>query len=412
MKKHTSDTPCLSIPTWETLEGWIRDEIEVRIQSIAEEEVTQFLGRGWYERKGTVDAAPGYRNGYGKLRRLSTSCGTIKIKRPRVRGLKERFESRILPLFARRTKEVGELLPELYLHGLAQGDFELALRGLPGDGAPLSSSSIARLRGQWETDYQTWQERRLDDRELVYAWADGIYVKAGLEKDKACLLVIIGAMSDGRKEVLALVSGYRESTESWLEVLRDLRDRGLSPPVLVVADGNMGIWSAVNQVWPHTRQQRCWNHKILNVVNQIHKRQQAQARALLVQIPYAYTLRDAEKLRRQFIARYQDPFPKAVKTLDRDWDRMLTLFDFPKPHWRHLRTTNVVESPFASVRLRTNAAKRYKKVAAASALIWRTLMVAEKRFRRLDAPHLLPDVYAQHHRKNKITIDSREKLAA
>ena len=368
MKKHTSDTPCLSIPTWETLEGWIRDEIEVRIQSIAEEEVTQFLGRGWYERKGTVDAAPGYRNGYGKLRRLSTSCGTIKIKRPRVRGLKERFESRILPLFARRTKEAGELLPELYLHGLAQGDFELALRGLPGDGAPLSSSSIARLRGQWETDYQTWQERRLDDRELVYAWADGIYVKAGLEKDKACLLVIIGAMSDGRKEVLALVSGYRESTESWLEVLRDLRDRGLSPPVLVVADGNMGIWSAVNQVWPHTRQQRCWNHKILNVVNQIHKRQQAQARALLVQIPYAYTLRDAGKLRRQFIARYQDPFPKAVKTLDRDWDRMLTLFDFPKPHWRHLRTTNVVESPFASVRLRTNAAKRYKKVAAAQVL--------------------------------------------
>ena len=204
MKKHTSDTPCLSIPTWETLEGWIRDEIEVRIQSIAEEEVTQFLGRGWYKRKGTVDAAPD-RNGYGKPRRLSTRCGTIKIKRPRVRGLKERFESRILPLFARRTKEVGELLPELYLHGLAQGDFELALRGLPGDGAPLSSSSIARLRGQWETDYQTWQERRLDDRELVYTWADGIYVKAGLEKDKACLLVIIGAMSDGRKEVLALV---------------------------------------------------------------------------------------------------------------------------------------------------------------------------------------------------------------
>ena len=154
----------------------------MRIQSIAEEEVTQFLGRGWYERKGTVDAAPGYRNGYGKLRRLSTSCGTIKIKRPRVRGLQARFESRILPLFARRTKEVGALLPELYLHGLAQGDFELALRGLLGDGAPLSSSSIARLRGQWESDYQTWQERRLDDRELVYAWADGIYVKARARK--------------------------------------------------------------------------------------------------------------------------------------------------------------------------------------------------------------------------------------
>ena len=412
MKKHTSDTPPLSIPAWEALEGWIRDEIEVRIQSIAGEEVTQFLGRGWYERKGVVDAAPGYRNGYGKPRRLSTCCGTIKIKRPRVRGLKERFESRILPLFARHTKEVGALLPELYLHSLAQGDFELALRGLLGDGAPLSSSSIARLRGQWETDYQTWQERRLDDRELVYAWADGIYVKAGLEKDKACLLVVIGATSDGRKEVPALVPGYRESTESWLEVLRGLRDRGLSHPVLVVADGNMGIWSAVNQVWPQTRQQRCWNHKVLNVVNQIHKRQQVQARALLVQIPYANTLTDAGKLRKQFIARYQDQFPKAVKALDRDWDRMLTFFDFPTEHWRHLRTTNVVESPFASVRLRTNAAKRYKKVAAASALIWRTLMVAEKRFRRLNAPHLLTAVYAQHHLDNKTTIDSGKKLAA
>ena len=240
MKKHTSDTPPLSIPTWETLEGWIRDEIEVRIQSIAGEEVAQFLGRGWYERKGVVDAAPGYRNGYGKPRRLSTCCGTIKIKRPRVCGLKERFESRILPLFARHTKEVGALLPELYLHSLAQGDFELALRGLLEDGAPLSSSSIARLRGQWETDYQTWQERRLDDRELVYAWADGIYVKAGLEKDKASLLVVIGTTNDGRKEVLAPVPGYRESTESWLEVLRGLRDRGLSHPVLVVADGTYG----------------------------------------------------------------------------------------------------------------------------------------------------------------------------
>ncbi len=411
MGKHKSKSPSLSMPTWETLEGWLRKEIEVRIQSIVEEEVTQFLGRGWYERKEAVDAGSGYRNGYGKLRRLSTSCGTIQIKRPRVRGLEERFESRILPLFARRTREVGELLPELYLHGLSQGDFELALRGLLGDGAPLSPSSIARLRGQWEVDYQTWQERRLDDRELVYAWADGIYVKAGLEKDKACLLVVIGAMSDGRKEVLGLVPGYRESTESWLAVLRDLRDRGLDHPILMAADGNMGIWSAVDQVWPHTRQQRCWNHKILNVPDQIHKRQQPQARALLVQIPYASTRQDAEKLRKQFVARYRNEFPKAVATLERDWDRMLTFFDFPEEHWRHLRTTNIVESPFASVRLRTNAAKRYKKVVAASALIWRTLMVAEKRFRRLNAPHLLHVVYAQHN-QTMTTIDSGKKLAA
>ena len=291
MSKHTQKTPVESMPTWDALEEWLRGEIGNRIQSVIEEEVSAFLGRSWYERRRAVDASPGYRNGYGKPRRLSTSCGTIQVRRPRVRGLEERFESRILPLFARRTREVGELLPELYLHGLSQGDFELALRGLLGDGAPLSPTSIGRLRAKWVADHQDWRERRLDGRELVYAWADGIYVKAGLEKDKACLLVVIGAMSDGRKEVLAVTPGYRESTESWLEVLRDLRDRGLEQPVLIAADGNMGIWAAIDQVWPDSRQQRCWNHKIINVLDKIPKRTQAEARTLLVQIPYAHTRR-------------------------------------------------------------------------------------------------------------------------
>jgi|TARA_B100000315_G_scaffold257009_1_gene304480 transposase-like protein len=326
--------------------------------------------------------------------------------------VEERFESRILPLFARRTKEVGQLLPELYLHGLSQGDFELALRGLLGDGAPLSPASIGRLRAKWVADHQDWKERRLDGRELVYAWADGIYVKAGLEKDKACLLVVIGAMSDGRKEVLALAPGYRESTESWLEVLRDLRDRGLEQPVLIAADGNMGIWAAVDQVWPESKQQRCWNHKIINVLDKIPKRTQAEARTLLVQIPYADTRQEAEKLQKRFAARYRSQFPKAVDALERDWDRMITFYDLPKEHWKHLRTTNIVESPFASVRLRTNAAKRYKKVANATALIWRTLMVAETRFRKLDAPHILKDVYARKQYKDGIVVSLGNTMAA
>jgi len=317
-----------------------------------------------------------------------------------------------LPLFARRTREVGELLPELYLHGLSQGDFELALRGLLGDGAPLSPTSIGRLRGKWVADHQDWRERRLDGRELVYAWADGIYVKAGLEKDKACLLVVIGAMSDGRKEVLAVTPGYRESTESWLEVLRDLRDRGLEQPVLIAADGNMGVWAAVDQVWPDSRQQRCWNHKIINVLDKIPKRTQAEARTLLVQIPYAHTRQEAENLRKRFATRYRSQFPDAVDALERDWDRMITFYDFPKEHWKHLRTTNVVESPFASVRLRTNAAKRHKKVANATALIWRTLMVAEKRFRKLDAPHLLKDVYARKQYQDGTAITVGNRVAA
>lgn len=412
MSKHTSDSRCVSRPTWDTVEQWVRGEIQSRLQSILEEELTDFLGRNRYERCAPVDGVSGYRNGYGKPRRLSLSCGTVELRRPRARGLDERFESRILPLFARRTKEVGDLLPDLYLHGLAQGDFELALRGLLGDGAPLSPSSIGRLRDRWQGEHRGWCTRPLDNRELVYAWADGIYVKAGLEKDKAALLVVIGAMSDGRKEVLALVPGYRESTESWLGVLRDLRDRGLEAPTLFLADGNKAIWAAADQVWPQARQQRCWNHKLLNVLDKIPKRRQAEARALLRDMPYAPTRQQAVKLRNAFTARYRSEFAQAVAILEEDWDRMVAFYDFPQEHWRHLRTTNVVESPFASVRLRTAAAKRFKKVPSATALIWKILMVAEKRFRKLNAPHLLPAVYAGKPFENGLAVSKGRKLAA
>jgi|TARA_B100002003_G_scaffold226245_1_gene232871 transposase-like protein len=396
------------MPTWDTLEDWARSSIQGLLQRVLDEEVTELLGRTRYERRSDVDGNPGSRNGHGKPRRLSLMSGTIKVRRPRVRGLEERFESRILPLFMRRTHGVTQMLPELYLHGLSQGDFELALRGLLGDGAPLSSSSIGRLRAKWEEEFETWQERRLDDRELVYAWADGIYVKAGLEKDKAALLVVIGAMSDGRKEVLAIRSGHRESTASWLKLLRDLRDRGLSVPLLLMADGGLPIWSAADQVWPDASQQRCWNHKIINVLDNLPKRVQGQARALLTQIPSAETREEAEAQRDKFAARYRGQFPEAVDTLERDWERMVTFYDFPEEHWTHLRTTNPVESPFASVRLRTNAGKRYKRVQSATALIWRVLMVAEKRFRKLNAYELLPDVYAGKEYQNGKPIDQEQ----
>ena len=352
-----------------------------------------------------MDAPRGHRNGYGKLRKLSLTSGTIEVKRPRVRGLEERFESAILPLFARRTQEVGQLLPELYLHGLSQGDFELALRGLLGAGAPLSPSSIARLRDKWIVEYNAWSTRRLDDRELVYAWADGIYIKAGLEKEKAALLVVIGAMSDGRKEILAIVPGYRESTASWTDVLRD---RGLAAPVLLAADGHLGIWTAVAEIWPHTAEQRCWNHRILNVLNKLPK-SAGTAHA----DPYT---RPPVKKRRNVAINSPNAFegstPDAAALLERDWDRMVTFYDYPEAHWQHLRTTNVIESPFASVRLRTDAAKRYKKVANATALIWRVLMVTEKRFRKLNAPHLMTDVYAGERYEDGAPIEQRKKIAA
>lgn len=394
MSKRTPTTCPASTVTWESLEECARLKIQGWIQELLEEEVTELLGRGHRKRRAVIDAEKGYRNGYGKPRRLSMQGGTITVRRPRVRGLEERFESRLLPLFARRTKEVGEMLPDLYLHGLSQGDFELALRGLLGEGAPLSSSSIARLRGKWQAEYEEWRSRGLGDRELVYAWADGVYVKAGLEREKAALLVVIGAMSDGRKEVLAVEAGYRESTESWAAVLRDLRDRGLEAPKLLVADGNLGIWAALSQVFPETQGGRCWNHRIVNVLDQLPKKLQPQARELLCQIPYAPARAEAERRRNAFARRYRRTYPKAVAILEKDWDAMVTFYDFPEAHWKHLRTTNVVESPFASVKLRTTAAKRYKKVENATALIWRVLCVAENRFRKLDAPELLAQVYA------------------
>lgn len=377
---------------WESLEEMARGRIQEFVQGLLEEEVTALVGRAKSERRAGVDVPAVYRNGHGKPRKLAMMGGTVEVRRPRVRGLDERFESRLMPLFRRRTKEVGELLPQLYLHGLAQGDFELALRGVLGEGAPLSASSIERLRGKWVLEFEAWSKRDLRGLEPVYLWADGIYVKAGLEKDKAALLVIVAGLRDGRKVVLAVESGYRESAEAWGGLLRDLRARGMGVPRLVIADGHLGIWSALSQVLPEVAEQRCWNHKIVNVLDALPKKLQIEARELLCRIPYATTRREAEKLRDEFRSRYERHHPKAVETLERDWERLVAFYAFPQPHWKHLRTTNPVESPFAAVRLRTAAGKRYKKVANATALIWRVLLVAERSFRRLDHPELLPEV--------------------
>ena len=265
------------------------------------------------------------------------SSGTITLRRPRVRGVEERFESRVLPLFARRTKELGALLPEPYLHGLAEGDFELAMRGLLGEGAPLSKSSIRRLGAGWTREFEEWSQRRLEGREVVYVWADGIYVKAGLERDKAALLVVLGAMRDGTKEVLALRSGYRESVESWSEVLRDLKARGIEAPRLLMADGNAAIWGAVRQVWPEAGEQRCWNHKMRNVLDRLPQREQSEAKDLLRAVVYAPSRAEAVKAREVFARRYRPWYPKVVDVLEDDWERMVAFYDFPEDHSRPSR---------------------------------------------------------------------------
>lgn len=405
-KESTQSSAC-----WQAMEEMARRHVQQWLQGLLEDEVTQFLGRARYRRRD--EGERGYRNGYGKPRQLTTRAGTVTVRRPRVRGLEQRFESALLPLFARRTPEVNDVLPELYLHGLALGDFELALRGLFGEGAPLSASTVARVKDRWHSEAAAWHERSLADLELVYLWVDGVYVKAGLEKDKAALLVALGGLADGRKVLITLRSGYRESTESWKGLLRDARQRGLRCPRVVIGDGHLGIWAALREVYPDADEQRCWNHRIVNVLDQVPMRSQEEAKGKLKKIAYAETLKEAEQRRRSFQswARGQG-LQRAAELIAEDWERMVSYYGYPRAHWRHLRTTNVIESPFAALRLRTDAAKRFKKVANATAVIWKMLLVAETKFRKLNAPELLQDVWEGAEYRDGIRIEDQEWDAA
>ena len=415
MEKETTIRSESSRVIWDNLEEWVRKKVQDFIQSLLEEEVTELLGRQKSVRRQAVDSLPVYRNGHGKARHLTLGCGTVTVYRPRVRGLEQRFESLVLPLFARRTAEINKLMPQLYLHGLALGDFDLALRGLLGEAAPISASTIARLKEGWQSEWEDWKKRALGGLEVLFMWVDGIYIKAGLEKEKAALLVIVGGLADGRKVILAVEPGYRESTESWSGVLRDLKERGMNCPRLVTGDGNLGIWGALVNVFPGALEQRCWNHKIVNVLDKLPRKAQPQAKQGLQAVAYAKSRLEAEEKRDMFLDWCQkEGYRSAGDTLVRDWGRMVTFYRFPKEHWKHLRTTNVVESPFAALRLRTDAAKRYRKVENAAAVIWKMLMLAERRFRRLDAPEKLMQVYLGFNNEDSqggIEIKQEEVLA-
>ncbi len=409
MRKKNTPERDPSTNRYEELEDWARSRVQGWLQDLLEDEVTAFLGRGKSERTGR---GGGYRNGHGKPRRFAMLNGTVEVRRPRVRNTEERFESQVLPYFRRKSKRLGELLPDLYLHGLATGDFELAMRGLLGSGAPLSRASIQRMKSTWQLEYDEWKSADLSGLEVVYQWADGLYVKAGIAKDRAALLVIIGALSDGRKVLLACESGQRESQESWGRILRDLKSRGLKLGKLTVADGHLGIWAALAEHHPEGREQRCWNHKTVNVLDHLPKSEQPAAKQLLREMAYADTRTASEKKRDQFVARYKDSYPKAGDTLLRDWDRMVTFYDFPKEHWVHLRTTNIIESPFDMVRLRTNAARRYKRVENATSMIWKLLRVAEKAWRHLKGSELLQEVYDGQRFTDGVRVVKKSKAAA
>lgn len=344
------------------------------------------------------------RNGRGKERRVTVGSGTMRLRAPRVddrrvdpeSGEKVKFGSRILPRYARRSPKVADVLPILYLRGLSTGDFRPALEGLLGeDASGLSASTISRLTKQWEGEHERFRARRLDFVRYAYLFIDGVHVSVRLgEDDRLCLLVVIGVREDGVKELLAVEDGYRESTESWAEALRAMKRRGLNPPKLVVGDGALGAWAALRDVFPGAREQRCWVHKIANVLDALPKRVQPAAKRGLHEIMEAPTRADAGRALRDFKEVWEAKYPKAVAKLDKDWAALTAFYDFPAEHWRHLRTTNAIESSFATVKLRTRVTKGAGSKAAALAMAYKLLDAASERWRRFNGHELVADVLA------------------
>ncbi len=342
------------------------------------------------------------RNGRARERGLTVGSGTVRIRAPRVNdkrvdeetGERKRFSSRILPAYARRSPKVTEVLPVLYLRGLSTGDFGPALRDLLGeDASGLSASSIQRLTEGWQAEHAAFGQRELRFHQYAYWFVDGVHVSVRLgEDDRLCLLVVIGVREDGTKELLAVDDGYRESTESWAGVMRDLKNRGANEPKLVIGDGALGTWAALRDVFPGARRQACWVHAIANVLDALPKRLQPRAKTMLHDAMEAPTRGDAgralERLREEFAAKY----PKAVAKLDRDWKHLTAFYDFPAEHWRHLRTSNAIESSFATVKLRTRVTKGAGSKKAALAMAYKLLDAAQERWRRLNGHELVTDV--------------------
>jgi putative transposase len=374
--------------------------------SVLEHEVEEFLGRKRYERS---EVFTGYRNGYGKQRRVAVGSGSVTIRAPRVRDGEQSFTSAVLPVYRRQSANVKELIPELYLHGLSTGDFEPALRGLLGEGASLSPSSVVRLKRQWGAEYEQWRRRSLKACRYAYLWCDGVYLKAGLAGEKTALLVVLGVNERGEKEPLAMLEGYRESTESWSEVLRDLKERGLMSPHLFVGDGALGLWGAVAQVYPQVDEQRCWCHKMRNVLSYFPKRLHQEVKGLLREMYYAATKEQAVRSMTRFAERFGQEYPRAVECLLKDQDTLLTYYNYPQQHWPSLKTTNPIESIFAPVKLRTNAAKRIPSPQSALHLVFQVITRAQQRWRRLNAPELVAKVLDGVKYENGTEITTKKK---
>ncbi len=389
----------MDLATVPVLEDIAREGARRMLQQAIEQEVADYIDA----HKQCLDGA-GHRlvvrNGRKPPRTVLTGLGPLEVRQPRVDdrrtdddGNRLRFTSQILPPYLRKTKKIEELIPWLYLKGISTNDMPEALGHLGFDGSGLSPASVLRLKEVWVDQWHHWSKRDLSGKRYVYIWADGLYFGCRLTDDRPCVLVVMGATADGTKELIALHDGQRESEQSWLEVLLDLKARGLTePPKLAVGDGAMGFWKALAKAFPGTRQQRCWVHKTANVLNNLPKGQQPSAKSKLQEIWMAATKEEATEALELFVRTYQAKYPGAVECLLKDKDELFAFYDFPAEHWRHLRTSNPIESTFATVQLRTYKTKGPGSREAGLAMVFKLAEQAQKRWRKLNGSDLLPDV--------------------
>lgn len=372
------------------VEELARAHLQLELQRALEAERDEIVGRSWHEHHRT-DAPVQYRNGYGDPRSLVCGSGPVQIQMPRLR---QAYDSKLVAKYERLTPAMQTLIPQLYLHGLATGDFQQAFGWLWGEDAPLSPASILRLKTQWEEEYRRWKKRPVQE-EYLYVWADALYPKGGPVDETLALLVVVGVDRHGRKAVLAIEEGYRESEESWTDLFRDLKRRGMRWVGLMIGDGMSGLRKAVRTVFPMTRLQRCWVHKMRNILDKVPKKAHDEVLERLRSIYRANSYKEAQILRRDFIHRYRSLYPKAVESLEEAGEALFTYFRFPQRHWIHLKTTNPIESLFATVRIRTQAARRMRSRLGALCLVFQILKNSEHRLRRIRAHTIVADTIDQ-----------------
>jgi transposase-like protein len=394
--------------TWSVLEQIAREGARKMLQQALELEVEEYI-KAHRQDRDSLGRKTVVRNGYHPSRSIISGIGPIPIRQPRVddRRKQKRFTSTILPKYLRRMPSVDNLIPYLYLKGISTNDFPQALTAILGEGVKgLFPANIVRLKRCWEAEYESWAKRDLSHKHYVYLWVDGIYFQVRLDEERSCILLIMGADAEGNKELIALSDGYRESKIAWREMLLDLKERGLQQmPKLAIGDGALGFWAALAEVFPQTRRQRCWVHKTANILDKLPKAIQSKAKSLIHEMYQAETKQEALQAYEHFLASYSDKYPKAAECLSKDSEDLFTFYDFPAVHWMHIRTTNPIESTFATVRLRTKRTKGCGTRKATLCMVFKLAQEAQKNWRRLRGYQMIPLVLENKEFRNGELVD-------